>query len=117
MSTGQIIVSIVGAVFASTGFWSVVNFLIQQKTEKKKKSAEKESEDHKLLLGLAHDRLYTLCREYIDREEITVSEYDNLQYIYGPYNRSGGNGTGRKLMEAVEKLPLVSDFDDLKKDA
>lgn len=93
------IIPIIVAVFASTGFWQFVNNQIEAK--KKKKSAETE-----LILGLAHDRIYELCRHYIERGYIATSEYDNLMYLYRPYHKCGGNGTGDKLIEEVDKLPM-----------
>ena len=91
----QIVVPIVAAIFASTGFWQYIS------DRKKKRSAETE-----LLIGLAHDRIYDLCERYIERGYITTSEYDNLMYLYRPYARCGGNGTATKLIEAVDKLPM-----------
>ena len=91
----QIVVPIVAAIFASTGFWQYMS------DRKKKRSAETE-----LLIGLAHDRIYDLCERYIERGYITTSEYDNLMYLYRPYSRCGGNGTATKLIEAVDKLPM-----------
>ena len=100
--TTEMIVTIICAIFASTGFWSCINLFIQKKqTKSDGDRAEKE-----LLLGLAHDRLYALCTEYIADGSISSAEYDNLQYIAGPYLRAGGNGTGKKLYEQVEKLPI-----------
>lgn len=93
------IIPIVIAVFASTGFWQFVNARVEAR--KRKKSAETE-----LILGLAHDRIYDLCRHYIARGDITTSEYDNLMYLYRPYHKCGGNGTGDKLIEEVDKLPM-----------
>lgn len=93
------IIPIIVAVFASTGFWQFINNQIEAK--KKKKSDETE-----LILGLAHDRIYDLCRHYIARGDITTSEYDNLMYLYRPYHKCGGNGTGDKLIEEVDKLPM-----------
>lgn len=91
----QIVVPIVLAIFASNGFWQYVM------SRKKAKSAETE-----LLIGLAHDRIYELCEKYIERGYVTTSEYDNLMYLYRPYDRCGGNGTGKKLMERVDELPM-----------
>lgn len=89
------IIPIIVAIFASTGFWQFVN------TRFAKKSAET-----KLLLGLAHDRLYDLCRHYIARGYVTTSEYDNLMYIWKPYHECGGNSTGDKLVNEVDELPM-----------
>lgn len=91
----KIVLPIVLAIFASNGFWQFMS------DRKKKKSTETE-----LLLGLAHDRIYDLCEKYITRGDITTSEYDNLMYIYRPYHKCGGNGTGDKLVNKVDKLPM-----------
>lgn len=93
------IITIIVAVFASTGFWQFINARIDAK--KKARSAETE-----LLLGLAHDRIYDLCERYIERGYVTTPEYDNLMYIYRPYHGCGGNGTGDRLIERVDKLPM-----------
>lgn len=93
------IIPIIVAVFASTGFWQFVNARVEARRRTK-------SDETELILGLAHDRIYDLCRHYIARGDITTSEYDNLMYLYRPYNKCGGNGTGDKLIEAVDKLPM-----------
>ena len=93
------IIPIIVAVFASTGFWQFVNARVEARRNKK-------SDETELILGLAHDRIYDLCRHYIARGDITTSEYDNLMYLYRPYHKCGGNGTGDKLIEEVDKLPM-----------
>lgn len=90
-----IVVPIIVAIFASNGFWQYMQ------NRKKKRSAEAE-----LLIGLAHDRIYDLCEKYIERGYITTSEYDNLMYLFRPYDKCGGNGTGKKLIEQVDELPM-----------
>ena len=44
--------------------------------------------------------------QYIERGWITKDEYDTLQDLYKPYKKLGGNGSGTKIMNEVEKLPL-----------
>lgn len=97
--TFQSFVTILVAVFASTGFWQFINARIDAKAHKK--SAETE-----LLIGLAHDRIYRLCEKYLDRGFVTTGEYDNLMCIYRPYHKCGGNGTATKLIEQVDQLPI-----------
>lgn len=116
MGHHEVIITITTAVFASSGFWAVLQLIIQgiQKRKEAKIEAEKERETkndplRQLTLGLAHDRIYTLCKEYIERGNVRVSEYDNLMYIYRPYHKCGGNGTGDKLVHEVEELPLIND--------
>lgn len=96
----DIIVAIVGSVFASTGFWAFLTAIMQKRD--KKQSAES-----KMLKGLAHDRICFLGEEYIKRGYISKDEYENLHdYLYLPYEELGGNGTARRIIEEVKKLPL-----------
>lgn len=95
------IVAIVLAVFSSTGFWTLINNCLENR--KTEKSAEKRA-----LLGLLHDRVYSLGNYYISQGKITTSEYDNFMYIYKPYEELKGNGTGQKIKEAVDDLPMVN---------
>ena len=100
ISETTLIVSIVGAVFASTGFWAFLTFLIQRRD--KKNTAESQ-----MLKGLGHDRIIYLGSCYIKQGYITKDDYENLHdYLYIPYKLLGGNGTAEKIMKEVEKLPL-----------
>ena len=92
--------TIILAVFASTGFWTLINNVIERKSKRK-------NADTKLLLGLAHDRICYLAETYIKRGNITKDEYENLNdYLFLPYEERGGNGTAAKLMAEVRKLPM-----------
>ena len=96
----ETIFAIIGTVFASTGFWTLINQLIQNR--KKKKSAEAQ-----MLMGLGHDRICYLGGEYITRGYISKDEYENLHdYLFLPYEKLGGNGTAQKIMAEVKKLPF-----------
>lgn len=92
--------TIVLAVFASTGLWTFLTYLIQRRD--KKVSAE-----GKMLRGLAHDRICYLGEEYIKRGAVSKDEFENLHdYLYIPYKELGGNGTAEKIVEDVKKLPI-----------
>ena len=65
----------------------------------------KQSSSQKMLLGLAHDRLYSLLDEYLIRGYITTDELENLEYLYKPYRELGGNGTCERMYEQVTLLP------------
>ena len=100
VSENTLIVAIIGAIFASTGFWAFLTFMIQRKD--KKASAEAQ-----MLRGLGHDRICYLGAYYIKQGYITTEDYENLHdYLYIPYKKLGGNGTAEKIMKEVEKLPL-----------
>lgn len=92
----QMVVTIVCAVIASSGFWA----FIQRKNENKDVKSQ-------MLIGLAHDRIIFLGMKYIERGWISQDEYENLNdYLYKPYEKLGGNGSAQKVMIEVNKLPI-----------
>lgn len=96
METWQVIVAIITAVLASSGFWAFVM-----------KRMDKKSSETKLLLGLACDRIVHLGMTYIDRGWITKDEYETLHdYLWLPYQECGGNGTAARVMAAVDRLAI-----------
>lgn len=100
VSASTLIMSIVTAIFASTGFWAFLTYLIQRKDTK-------DSAEAQMLKGLGHDRICYLGETYVARGYITKDEYENLHdYLFLPYKKLGGNGTAEKVMKEVEKLPL-----------
>ena len=100
--TVELIVTIVCSVIASSGFWAVIQYLIN-----------KNDSSGKLLLGIAHDRIMWLGKSYLKRGYITVEEYENLvTYLYEPYLERGGNGSAKMIMEKVLKLEIRTDEGD-----
>ena len=92
----QTLITIIGAVIASSGFWTYV----QKKSEKKDVKTL-------MLMGLAHDRIIYLGMCYIDRGYITHDEYENLyDYLYKPYKQMDGNGSAHRIIDEVKKLPI-----------
>ena len=92
----QIAVPLVAAVLTSSGLWAVVA-----------RRADKGDAQRKMLVGLAHDRIVHLGMVYVDRGYITQDEYENLNdYLYAPYEKMGGNGSAKRVMEEVRKLPI-----------
>ena len=93
----QFIVTLLGSLIASSGFWAYV--------EHKGKNKSKQDE---MLIGLGHDRIMSLGLEYIRRGSITYDEYENLyNYLYLPYKELGGNGSAERVMTEVMKLPIT----------
>lgn len=44
---------------------------------------------------------------YIERGSITQDEFENLyEYLYKPYVEMGGNGSAKRIMEEVQRLPI-----------
>ena len=66
-----------------------------------------------MLVGLGHDRIMFLGMHYIERGYITRDEYENLcEYLYNPYEKLGGNGSAKRIMAEVDKLPIRNDKED-----
>lgn len=111
----QQLITLIVAMFASTGFWAFVRTVYEHRCEKKKEEQHKVSyelvEDlRKAILGVMHTMIFSLGNEYVARDEITLDEYDNFMVLYRPYEKLGGNGTGKKLKDEVEKVKLIDDI-------
>lgn len=99
----QLLITVITAVLSSSGLWAFLN----EREKKKKAREDANSAESRMILGLAHDRILYLSREYIVRGYITMEEYDNLvNYLYGPYKELGGNGTAERAVSEVMKLPI-----------
>lgn len=95
----QILASIVVSAIASSGLWAFV----QRRMDKKDAKSQ-------MLIGLGHDRIMSLGMSYIERGYITKDEYENLvDYLYKPYAAMGGNGSAKKVIDEVNKLPIHKD--------
>lgn len=95
----QMLLTIIGSVGASAGFWAY----LQKKLDKKDNQT-------KLLMGLAHDRIMDLGLCYLSRGNwITQDEYENLHdYLYTPYKDEQGNGSAERIMlEVKSNLRIV----------
>lgn len=100
MDTITFIVTILSSVLASSGLWAFITQLANKKDVKTE-----------MLIGLGHDRIISLGMEYLNRGYITKDEYENLHdYLYIPYEKMGGNGSAKRIMDAVEKLPIKTNI-------
>lgn len=90
------IITAIGGVFSANGLWAYLSA-----------KGSKNNAFNNLLVGLAHSRICDLCEKYIVRGYITQDEYDDLNHIFAPYEKAGGNGTAKKMVAEVEKLPIL----------
>lgn len=96
MTILEAFVTILVSVLASSGVWAVVMKVMDKKDVRTQ-----------MLIGLGHDRIMYLGNSYIARGYITSEEYENLvDYLYRPYELMGGNGSAKRVIEEVKKLPL-----------
>lgn len=109
----NILVALIAGLTGSGGC-SVILYLLQRRDKKKDGRTEEDKQrddamkrQSAMLLGLGHDRIVHLGGSYIERGYITQDEYENLHdYLYEPYVALGGNGTAKKVMAEVDRLPL-----------
>lgn len=96
MHTLEIIIAVFASVFATSGFWSYLQY----------RSCKRDVRTE-MLIGLGHDRIIYLGMSYLARGWVTQAEYENLrEYLFKPYNRMGGNGSAEKIIQEVDKLPI-----------
>jgi len=99
------IVQILIAVFASTGFWAVVNTILQGRRDRKTQYSEKILTLESGVRGLLHEKLIERCEYFLSRGSITEGELRDLdEYIYEPYKGLNGNGTGDAYIQKVRDL-------------
>lgn len=95
MTTTQLILTIITSILASSGLWAFLSNRLERT------SAERE-----LIVGIGHIELVFFGMRYIERGWITRDEYETMQELYKPYVKLGGNGSGTKIMNEIEKLPI-----------
>lgn len=61
------------------------------------------------IIGLGHDKLIYLTGQIAQRGCITLKEKSNLEALYAPYARLGGNGDGKTGYEHCKTLNVVSE--------
>ena len=99
MGSTSLIISLVGSLLASTGFWTFMSKHVGNNGVNRKQN--------NMLIGLAHDRIIELGIKYLERGYITTDEFENLyKYLYIPYKELGGNGTAEKMINDIKKLPM-----------
>lgn len=92
----QIIMTIVCSCLASSGLWALIQRYLDRNDARTQ-----------MIIGLGHDRIVWLGLKYIERGWITQDEYENLfKWLYEPYEKMGGNGSAKRIMDEVRKLPL-----------
>ena len=57
-------------------------------------------------MAILHNKIYTLGKQYIEQEYITLADLKDFEYLYNAYHKLGGNGTGTEIFERVKDLPI-----------
>ena len=58
------------------------------------------------VIAILHNKIYTLGKQYIEREYVTIEDLKDFEYLYNAYHALGGNGTGTEIYEKVKNLPI-----------
>lgn len=82
-----------------------IKALQARKKEQEEKTEESGEATNAALMALLHDRIYELAERCIVRGSISFDEFDNLTYLFTPYEKLGGNGTGKDLYAKCKNLP------------
>ena len=107
--TQVIIITAVISALTSSGFMSLIIYLLQRRDKKKDLEDANSSAQTRMLIGLGHDRVISLTDRYVRRGSITLKEKRNLEFLYAPYRDMGGNGDCKIGYDACQELPVVSE--------
>lgn len=111
----QTIVTVICAVFASSGFWAVITIMIQKKDKEEAEKSESERALADMVRGLAHAKLVELGTHFLKQGYVTLDDLNEFDhYLYQPYEALGGNGYAKKIYGQVMKLPVVLDEQERK---
>lgn len=103
----EMLITIIGSVFASSGLWTLILY----------KAKEKDT-GVQMTRGLAHYQIIAEGQKYIERGWITHEEYDDfMKYLGNAYLESGSNGLAKKMIDDISDLPFksISSINDEKK--
>ena len=91
-----LIIGIVAAVFASSGFWQYVLYKVQSKDKKK-------SASEKALMFLLRQDLIARCDYWLDQDHIPINEWTSTTQENAIYHELGGNGDLKERMDTLEE--------------
>lgn len=88
-------------------FWGI----FKMKYNKMKDDKDFVNDELKLLkhanLAMLHNKIYVQCAKHIEEGFISISDLDDLDYLFTAYKNLGGNGTGETLYNKVKALPNI----------
>ena len=63
-------------------------------------------EDKGIYVALLHHEIFQTARQTLKKGKISEHELENLEELYIPYKKLGGNGTAEKLYSDCKSLPI-----------
>lgn len=109
----SVVSAVLAAALASSGMWSIVLLVVTKHYEASSEEKKKATAEHKMILALAHDRVYYLCESILNDyksgkiDHMEVDEFENLRILYEGYKDMGGNGTCKRLFTEACKIPVM----------
>lgn len=89
---------------------------VKERDLAKSKASMEDSVIREGIKALLHDRLYTAHLQYMKQGFCSMKDKQNLTYIYAPYEKLGGNGTGKLAYDDIMNLPIeVKSKEELKR--
>lgn len=96
---------LLSAILGGSGLWALV-----------KSKVDRNSTEDELLLAIVRYRIIEEGERYLDRGYILSGEYaDFYEELYEPYLKLGGNGLAKHIFERIEKLPMLPDGSEERK--
>lgn len=95
------IVAVIVAVFASSGFWQLVLYKVQQKGRKK-------TAMELAMMYLLRQDLIARCDYWLDRDHVPIGEWTSIVEENALYHDLGGNGDLKERMESLEEKPKTA---------
>lgn len=94
MSTASLVVTIIVAIFASSGFWDWL------KSRRKKMTPYEQ-----VTMAIGREKLNKLSKKYIKMEYIPEDEFESFKELGEAYLEAGGNTMVKELYLEAVKLP------------
>lgn len=92
----EAVITIVCAVFASGGFWTFIQKLMDKRSKEKKYERE-------IILGMAREKIIRWGNELIDKKNVSLLEFQDFSNYCNAYFGLGGNGGGKEKFEEVSR--------------
>lgn len=107
--SGETVLGIVLAVFASGGFWAFITAVYTRKQDEKAHKRGDIDIIKAALLSVLYDKIYERSMRLLRVGQTTVEDRENVHQMLTPYEQLGGDGLIHDLVDRVDELPLYVD--------
>ena len=97
----KIVLALIAAVFASSGFWQYVLYKVQKRDKGKSATA-------RALMFLLRQDLIFRCDYWLDHESIPINEWTSIVEENDIYHELGGNGDLKERMDSLNEKPKTA---------